>query len=367
MDAGLSKQLGERVPLNTETESLQETRFLEPRTFHPLAWTAWIAAIVVILTLTRNPLYLALVIALIALVLWRRAPVPAPDGHAVILSPLRFGLIVVTTAALFNVAMVHVGTTVLFTLPAWIPLLGGPWTLEALVYGALNGVALAGLFAGFTVINRVLPVRSVLRLVPRAYYPVAVVMSIAVTFVPTTLAQIQQIREAQAVRGHRLRGVRSWLPLVIPLLEGGMERSLQLAEAMMARGFAGGSATPERWPQLAVLGGFVLIVVGWLLQLVWQQVALGGALLLAGAALLIAGLWRAGRSHPHTVYRPDRWQRWDWVIVAGALVAAGAYLLPLPGIDRGTIFYYPYPSLNWPGFDWRIGLATLGLAAPALW
>ena len=361
MDAGMTEQPGQKVAPKVETE------FLGPRTFHPLAWTAWIAAIVVILTLTRNPLYLALVIGLIALVLWRRAPMPAQDGHNIALSPLRFGLIVVTTAALFNVAMVHVGTTVLFSLPAWIPLLGGPWTLEALVYGALNGVALAGLFAGFTVINRVLPVRSVLRLVPRAYYPVAVVMSIAVTFVPTTLQQIQQIREAQAVRGHRLRGMRSWLPLVIPLLEGGMERSLQLAEAMMARGFASGAATTERWPQLAVLAGFALIVAGWLLDLVWRLAAPGAVLLLAGAALLFGGLWRAGRSHPHTVYRPDRWQRWDWVIVAGALLAASAYLFPLPGIDRGTIFYYPYPSLNWPGVDWRIGLATLGLAVPAAW
>ncbi len=361
MDAGMTEQPGQKVAPKVETE------FLGPRTFHPLAWTAWIAAIVVILTLTRNPLYLALVIGLIALVLWRRAPMPAQDGHSIALSPLRFGLIVVTTAALFNVAMVHVGTTVLFSLPAWIPLLGGPWTLEALVYGALNGVALAGLFAGFTVINRVLPVRSVLRLVPRAYYPVAVVMSIAVTFVPTTLQQIQQIREAQAVRGHRLRGMRSWLPLVIPLLEGGMERSLQLAEAMMARGFASGAATTERWPQLAVLAGFALIVAGWLLDLVWRLAAPGAVLLLAGAALLFGGLWRAGRSHPHTVYRPDRWQRWDWVIVAGALLAASAYLFPLPGIDRGTIFYYPYPSLNWPGVDWRIGLATLGLAVPAAW
>ena len=210
-----------------------ETRFRPRRPFHPLAWTAWIAAIVVILTLTRNPLYLALVIGVTAIVGWRTAAVTEGE-QVVLLSPLRFGLVVVTTAALFNMAMVHVGTTVIFTLPAWIPLLGGAWTLEALVYGALNGLALAGLFAAFTVINRVVPVRALLRLTPRAFYPVAVVVSIAVTFVPTTLQQIQQIREAQAVRGHRLRGVRSWLPLIVPLLESGVERSMQLAEAMVA-------------------------------------------------------------------------------------------------------------------------------------
>lgn len=331
--------------------------------WHPLAWTAWIAALVAILTLTRNPYYLALVLGAVAVVGWRCAPA-ADGGQVVFLSPLRFGLIVVTTAALFNMAMVHVGTTVLFTLPAWLPLFGGPWTLEALVYGALNGVALAGLFASFTVINRVVPVRSLLRLTPRAFYPVAVVVSIAVSFVPTTLQQIQQVREAQAVRGHRLRGVRSWLPLVVPLLEGGMERSLQLAEAMVARGFASGVASPARWPQLLVLGGFGALVVGWLLRLVWAQPAAGALLMMLGAAALLAGLWRAGRSHPHTAYRPDRWQTRDWVVVGGALLALGAYLLPV--FERSTIFYYPYPALAWPAFDWRIGAATLGLLAPAL-
>lgn len=348
----------------TETELPQETRLPKRSALHPLAWVAWIAAIVVILTLTRNPFYLALALGMIALVRWRCVPMGNGDEQMMILSPLRFGLIVVTTTSIFNMAMVHVGATVLFTLPTWIPLIGGAWTLEALVYGALNGVALAGLFAGFTVINRVVPVRSLLRLLPRAFYPVAVVVSIAVTFVPTTLQQIQQVREAQAVRGHRLRGVRSWLPLVVPLLEGGMERSLQLAEAMVARGFASGVETQERWPQMLVLAGFVAMVAGWLAQLIWGQPVTGAALLIAGCAVLLAGLWRAGRSHPHTVYRPDRWRGLDWVIVGGSLLAAVAYLLPL--FDRTTIFYYPYPALNWPAVDWRIGLATVGLAAPAL-
>lgn len=357
MDSGLSAQ-------GTETVSLEEIRFPRRRTLHPLGWAAWIAAIVAILTLTRNPFYMALTLGVVALVRWRCAAPTDDEQHTLALSPLRFGLIVVTTASLFNMAMVHVGTTVIFTLPAWIPLFGGAWTLEALVYGALNGLALAGLFVAFTVINRVVPVRSLLRLTPRAFYPVAVVVSIAVTFVPTTLQQIQQVREAQAVRGHRLRGVRSWLPLVVPLLEGGMERALQLAEAMVARGFASGATNEERWPPILVLAGFVAIVMGWLLQLIWAQPVTGAALLIAGSATLLGGLWRAGRSHPHTVYRPDQWQRWDWVVVGGAALAAGAYLLPL--FERSAIFYYPYPTLSWPPFDWRIGLATLGLATPTL-
>lgn len=337
---------------------------------HPAAWVTWVAGVVVALTSTRNPWFVGTVLVLIGLVLVQqrriaasRTDVPVP---AVEIGVVRFGLIVVTTSAIFNVLMVHVGEHVLFTLPPALPLIGGPITLEALVYGVLNGLVLAGLFAAFSILNRVLPVRSLLRLVPRAYYPAAVVMSIAVTFAPSALQQIQQVREAQAVRGHRMAGVRSWLPLLVPLLEGSLERSMQLAEAMMARGFATGEAVVDRRPQLLMLAGMAAFLAGWLLRLAWQQEAAGWALLFGGTLLLLAGLWLAGRRHPHTVYRPDAWHWRDGVVIAAALVAASAYVLPWPGLDRAPLFYYPYPALVWPELSMPILLATLGLGAPLL-
>ncbi|MFZ4850495.1 MAG: energy-coupling factor transporter transmembrane component T [Caldilinea sp.] len=326
----------------------------------PLSWAGWAAAVATIATLTRQPVYLLLLLASIGAVRWRC--VQEPEKHS--LSSLRLGLLLFASTALANWAMVRAGTTELFALPTWIPLLGGAWTLEALAYGALNGLALAALLVGFSLLHQVVAVRALLRLTPRAYYPVAVVLSIAVTFVPTTLLQLQQIREAQAVRGHRLRGVRSWLPLIVPLLEGGLERSLQLAEAMVARGFASPAAPHARRAQGLALAGFASLVVGWLLQLAigtlwWTSLPMVGG----GAALLI-GLWHAGRQHPYTVYRPHPWQRRDWIVLAGALLAAGAYLLPV--FDRSTLFYSPYPTLTGPALDWRIGLATAGLLFPAL-
>jgi energy-coupling factor transport system permease protein len=334
-------------------------------TLHPLAWVAWTAAAVIALTVTRNPWLLAPILALIALVLWQQNRLLAASGVFAPARPfgvLRFSLIVVTTSALFNVLMVHVGEHVLVRAPEVIPLVGGPLTLEALVYGALNGFVLAGLFATFSVLNRALPVRAMLRLVPRAYYPAAVVMSIAVTFAPSALQQLQQVREAQAVRGRRMTGLRSWLPLLIPLLEGSLERSMQLAEAMVARGFASGEAAPDRRPQALVLLGMTSWLAGWLLQLAWGQEAMGWALLAGGAALLLLGLWLAGRAHPHTDYRPATWRTRDLPVVAGATITALAYLLPWS--ERGALFYYPYPALTWPALSWPLLVATLGLAGP---
>jgi energy-coupling factor transport system permease protein len=105
-------------------------------------------------------------------------------------------------------------------------------------------------------------------------------------------------------------------------------------------------------------------VVGWLLQLSagtmwWTLLPMAG-----GGAALVFGLWRAGRQHPYTVYRPQPWQSRDWIVLAGALLAAGAYLLPI--FDRSTLFYSPYPTLTGLALDWRIGLATAGLVFPAL-
>ncbi len=332
---------------------------------HPFTWLLWLAAAMVALTVTRNPLYLAVTLLCVALV-YAFIPTDAEARSGVMISPWRFALVVVTFSALFNGLMVHVGSHVIVTLPAWLPLIGGPITWEALIYGALNGLALTGLFVAFGVINRAISVQALLRLAPRAYYPVAVVTSIAVTFVPTALQQMQQIREAQMVRGNRMRGVRAWLPLVVPLLEASLERSMQLAESMMARGFVSAGSGPDVRDRLLVLVGLVAIVAGWLLQIVWAQVWIGALLLLAGAGMLAAGVWLAGRRHPHTVYREDRWRVRDALVIAAGLTVVLVYLAPLPGVERMTLVFYPYPTAALPGFHAAIGVGTLGLLAPLL-
>ena len=88
--------------------------------------------------------------------------------------------------------------------------------------------------------------------------------------------------------------------------------------------------------------------------------------ILLPALLLLAALWLAGRRHPHTVYRPDTWHWRYGVVIGAAVIAASAYVLPWPGLDRAPLFYYPYPALVWPELSMPILLATLGLGAPLL-
>lgn len=344
------------------------------RALHPAASVAWVLAAVVALSSTRNPIYLLLILGCIGLVLAAaRNQAYAPPLP---ISPWRFGAVVVAISAVFNGLTAHFGATILFHLPAWLPLLGGPVTLEALVYGALNGLVLAGFFAAFAVFYLLLPTQALIRLIPRAFYPAAIVVSVAVAFVPTTLAQFQQIREAQLLRGHQVRGLRDWLPLLMPLLVGGLERALQLAEAMTARGFAvtrdpapGESQAPYLSPddrhRMLLVAGLLALLAGLLLRLFGRSPALGLMVLIAGALMVLLALWLQGRQVRRTTYRPQPWTGHDWLVAAASALVFALYLLPIPYAGRASLAYSPYPQLSLPMVDPLLMLATLALATPA--
>lgn len=333
---------------------------------HPRAWLIWLAAALAALSLTRNPVYLALIVlAVVAVGQVLRRQVDTPTLP---LPLLRLALLILTLSALLNAVTAHAGRTVLVRLPAAIPLLGGPITLEALVYGALNGLLLVGFLAAFQVLYQAVPVQALIQLLPRAFYPVAVVASIAVSFVPSTLVQFEQIREAQSMRGHQVRGLRDGLPLFLPLLVGGLERALQLAEAMTARGFGSLGAAEAGGGQrdglrVALAAGLAALLAGLLLLLFWQQRWLGWGMLTLGGGLIALALVGQGRRVRRTVYRRGAWTRQDSLVAGLAALVVVAYALPG---SRAALAYTPYPQLMLPAVQGTLALATLLLAAPAV-
>jgi energy-coupling factor transport system permease protein len=343
---------------------------------HPLAWLMWVATASASILLTRNPLYVTVLLGVAYLVLdavrsWSyNAPLSeggsAPAGRRLPVSPWQFALFAIPAGALFNGLTSHVGETVLLRLPPGLPLVGGAITAEALVFGAINGLVLSALFTTFAVLNLAVPIRDLIGYLPRAFYPVAVVSAIAVTFVPNTLRQVRQVREAQAVRGHRMRGLRDWLPLFMPVLVGGLERALQLAEAMTARGFAGTGVTSQRSrrrtiTQLTLAGGLVAVLASGVLRLMVGGGQLSTGLLVVGLGLVVAAIWYTGRGVQRTRYRRPRWHGTDIAMTVGGMVALSSLL-----IWGGTRDYSPYPALAWPPFDLKVGFGLLGLLAPAL-
>jgi energy-coupling factor transport system permease protein len=332
----------------------------------PWAWVTWLVTVLVMLSITRNPLYLMIVLLCIIFVGLALQKAGAESIRP--FSLWKIAIFILIFATTFNTLTSHYGQTVLFTIPGRLPLLSGNVTLEAIVYGATNGLILIGMLASFMVLNMALPIRDLISLVPRAFFPVAVVTSIAVTYLPTTLRQFQQIREAQAVRGHQMRSLRDWLPLLMPMLVGGMEHAMQLAEAMTARGFASSSPVTGRqqlYPRIAMLLGVVLLTAGWLMQLSlvsWRGwVGIG-----VGAVLIVGALWSLGRHSHRTTYHRPPWSWMDWISVAISALLLALCLLPLPGWSRESLSYNPYPKLTVPPFESIIGVAMMGLLIPGL-
>lgn len=329
------------------------------------AWCGWLVSAVVLLSMTRNPAYLILLFICVTIV--STSLIIRRNARPGFFSPLPFLVFICLTAAIFNGATSHFGSTVLFTIPGKVPLISGNVTLEALAYGAINGMVLGSFFVTFTVVNQALPTRSLILLIPRAFFPLAVVVSIAVTFYPSTRRQMELIREAQMVRGHRIRGVRDYLPLVLPLLIGGLERAFQLAEAMTSRGFSGEeSAQTSGGIRLAMLFGMVLVFSGWLLGLFPAAHEFGLSLLIVGTILIIGMLFWVSRRSSRTTYRTERWLKVDIYVLAGAALALAGFLVPrLLSFSVGTN-YNPYPTLALPAFNPWSGLALLGLLTPAV-
>jgi energy-coupling factor transport system substrate-specific component len=323
----------------------------------PALWVVWTGVLVLWLSLTRNPFYL-LLIALLIIAIRLMVPRNPAAPYAVPFRLLPLALLIIPMAGVLNALFTHFGDTVLFRLPSEWLLIGGAITLEAFIYGAVTGFALVLMLATFTVLHHVLNPAALVGLLPRAFRPVGVVIVIALAFVPSLRRHAQQVREAQAVRGHEPKGWRDMLPLLLPLLIGGLEHAIQLAEAMTARGFGAQQQSlppTARWSMVAGLG---LLFGGW-----WWWLLGGGilaqTLIVLGALLIVACLWALGRLQSYTAYRHYRWRRRDVGILVILLVA----LVPVVAREL-SLFYYPYPRLSLPPLDALTLLSLLGLLAP---
>jgi len=334
-----------------------------------MAWSAWLAAAALPALSTRNPLYLSLTLMAVAvtyLALGRRSPVARSWGTFV-----RFGALLWLLTIPFTALTAHYGTIVLCRLPAHWPVIGGPITGEALLYGLTGGLSLVTLLLVFAVFNIAVDQARLLRMTPGFIYQTGVVTAIAVAFVPQMVAAWQAIREAQQVRGHRVRGLRDLLPLILPLLVTALERAIQLAESMEARGFGGQivTASPKQRiaEQSAILLGLGALGLGFAGIGFWPQRRLSvGVLLAGGAVALIWSFWDQGRRVRRSRYQRWQWGRADRVVLATSLLAALSWVAAW--LVRGDwLLFYPYPPYSpWPTFQPLLGLAILLLAAPGL-
>lgn len=324
------------------------------------AWVIWIATAAIITMVARNPLYILtiLVIAQLVTIIFGR------HGRSLDFPIRRFGLTIVILSTIYMVLFVHVGDTVLLNLPAW-PLIGGPITLEAAVEGAINGLILVTLLVVFLALNSILPIDELIRLLPTAFHDVGIVILITMTYVPETRRHLERIKQAQAIRGHKLQGIRDWQPIIIPLLIGGLERSMRLAETMVARGYGATQAKESnRIDKTLTLVALTGALAGWILAILMGWPGWLLMLLAIGAIGLI--LFRQGARQKRNRYIKADWHIQDGLMILVAIFALVLVFWPLPWIDQSTLAYSAFPRFTLPGYDWRLGLGLAALALPAI-
>lgn len=103
-------------------------------------------------------------------------------------------------------------------------------------------------------------------------HEVAMMMTIALRFIPTLDEEAQKIMRAQAARGAEfsegglIRRVRAIIPILVPLTVGAFRRADELADAMESRGYRGGEGR-TRYRELRLRArdglalGFVAVVI----------------------------------------------------------------------------------------------------------
>jgi energy-coupling factor transport system permease protein len=336
---------------------------------HTWSWVIWLLAASVPAFMLRNPLYLALILGgawLNYSALGRGTPIGSSWG-----SFIRFGLFLFALTIPFNALSVHAGEIILFRLPESWPIVGGAITLEAVLSGAVNGLSLMTILVVFAAFNAVVDHYQLLRAVPAFLFQAGVVISIAITFVPQMVLSAKEIRQAQRIRGHRFRGIRDLLPLILPLLANGLERAIQLAETMEARGFGSTVRPMSRreavLSQLGTLAALLILLGGLFIGTFYAESGIWGwGLVGLGALGLLAVFQLQSRRVRRSRYRRPRWLARDTgVVAASGLVLA--VVLFAKATAPGTLYYIPYPPNSlWPPFDPLLGAALILLALPAL-
>jgi energy-coupling factor transport system permease protein len=200
-------------------------------------------ALVAVAFATNDPVVLLAVLAVSVLAIMR-----ADAPRRVFLTAAAAAGLAIT---LINPLVTKQGDLVLINGPS-TPILNFQITLEQVVYGAASGVRVAavtllfGAFLGSVDRDRLLAQTS--RAAPRS----ALTVALAARLVPVLRRDATMISETARLRGVTLAGARgarrAVAVLLTPLAASALERGLDRAEAMTARGYGSGprSALPER-------------------------------------------------------------------------------------------------------------------------
>jgi energy-coupling factor transport system permease protein len=307
------------------------------RALHPLAWWLWALSLGAAALRTTNPLLLGLLVASAWLVVVARRP-EAPWARSFRAFVWLGAIVIVLRVVLQILFGTRLPGDTVFTLPhvdlpSWAAgvTLGGPVTKEALVSSFAEGLQLASMLACIGAANSLASPYRLLRAVPSVLYELGVVVTVAMSFAPQATVNAQRVREARRLRGRPSRGLAGVRGLAIPVLEGALDRSLDLAASMDSRGYGRRGRVPgsrRRVSSLTTLAGVGALMIGMFSVLsAGATPLLGAPMLMLGSALCATSFAIARSGAYRSKYRPDPWQLPELVTIASGVAALVAIVV----------------------------------------
>ena len=337
-----------------------------------VVWLLWAVAAAATVQLAPNPLYVTIVVAVAALVVQAHAGDNGNTLTSAFPILLAAGVAFAVLRLVLTVATTHgSGGAVLFTLPdATLPRLFGGFTvggtveLPVLARAAAEGWVIVGVIAAFAAFNAVVNHHELVQAAPRAFYELGLAVTVALAFVPSTIAAVAAVREADRARtgGHVVRRGRL-VRQVVPVLESGMERAVHLAESMDSRGFGRDTTAADVASGWFGLGSLVLLG-GCFVALVARATTTAAALALAGTAALVAAVVLSSKASRRARYRPRRVAPRQWGLAAAAWLAPA--IVVAADVAGDHTLTWPADVLALPAVSLLPLLGLLALAVPAI-
>lgn len=343
---------------------------------HAVTWLVWAIAAAASVQIAPNPLYVAVVLAISFLVvsahrldttLARAFPILV--GLGIVFALLRVVLTALTT---HSPAIDGPPEYLWFTLPqGTLPRVLGGFTVggtiegDIVLFAAAQAFAVVGILGAFGVFNAVASHHELVQAAPRAFHEPGLILTVALAFVPSTMAAVTDVREADRARtGGRVVRRGRLVRLTVPILESGLERAVALAESMDARGFArqprGRGDRASAWLGLVAmlaLGGSFIALIG----RASTAAVVAGAV---GVVTLLVAVVLASRSSGTSRYRPRKLTRLDVAVGAGVLLAPMGLTL-IAAVWDETLYWTAYP-LRFPPFSLLAVVCLAALAIPVL-
>jgi energy-coupling factor transport system permease protein len=223
-------------------------------------------------------------------------------------------------------------------------------TAESLFAAFNQGLQLATLIACVGAANSLASPYRLLRAVPSVLYELGVVVTVALSFAPQTVVAAAGIRDARRLRGRPHRGVRGMRGLAVPVLEGALERSLDLAASMDSRGYGRhgdlSDAQRRKGQVITLLGAFAIVIGVFGALDGGAPFLLGLPALALGAGLLLVSMRMSKAGSVRSRYRPDVWQAAEWLTVAAGVAAVTAFVVAAHHGVEGL--HPPYSPLEMP-------------------